>query len=374
MTSLAPMRITMVMSSLLPGGAERVAVELLDQLGRRGHNLTLVTLAARETDVLAAPQSVRRVALDLVGESSGRVDAVRRNLRRVISLRRSVLASDPDVVLAFQTSVNVTTLVALSRTGLPVVVSERVDPRAHHLPRPWSALRRACYRRAVALVVQTVSLRAWGTREMKVGRVEVVPNPVAVPPATQTEAGVSRAGEERTVLLAVGRLERQKGFDLLVSAFARIAEEAAEWDLVVLGEGSCRGALESQVQRLGLTGRVRLPGFCPDVSGELARADAFVLSSRYEGFPNALLEAMAHGLPVVAARCPSGPEEMVDDGRTGLLATCGSVDDLAMCLRRLLLDPVLREQLGTAALEVRSRFALQPVVDQWEALLESVVR
>lgn len=374
MTGLGPdaLRVTMVLNSLLAGGAERVAVALLGELARREHDVTLVTLAGHDSDVFAAPKSVHRVALDQVGDSSGPLDALRRNARRVLALRRAVTASAPDVVVSFQTTVNVTTLAALAGTGLPVVISERVDPRVHQLPRAWSALRRGLYPWAVALVVQTESLRGWGTRVVRRRRVEVIPNPVAE--TAQRTARTPNAAVGRHRLIAVGRLERQKGYDLLLDAFARGAGAAPSWDLVVIGEGSCRVELERQAHRLGLDGRVTFPGFSSDVPASLSEADAYVLSSRYEGFPNALLEAMAHGLPVVAADCPSGPGEIIEDGLNGLLATCGSVEHLAAQLTRLLTDVDLRSRLGVAALEVHVAYALEAVVDRWEDLLSSVAR
>lgn len=362
----------MVLNSLLAGGAERVAVALLGELARRGHELTLVTLAGRDSDVFAAPESVHRVALDQVGDSSGPLDALRRNGGRVAALRRAVATSAPDVVLSFQTTVNVTTLAALVGTGLPVVISERVDPRFHELPRTWAALRRIWYPRAASLVVQTESLRSWATRAVLWGSIEVIPNPIAAVVQHPIQAKNASMGRQR--LIAVGRLERQKGYDLLLEAFARCADAAPSWDLVIVGEGSCRGGLERQASRLGLDARVRFPGFSSDVSASLSKAHAYVLSSRYEGFPNALLEAMAHGLPVVATDCPSGPAEIIENDRNGLLAACGSVEHLAAQLTRALTDGELRRRLGCAALDVQRAYALETVADGWEGLLTSVAR
>lgn len=367
-TASGHLRVTLLLASLARGGAERVAVTLMTELVRRGHAVTLLTLAAEDDDAFAAPDGVQRVPLAVTGPSAGAWDAIRSNAQRLLAVRRAVEASAPDVVIAFQSTVNVTALLALAGRRTPVVVSERVDPRAHPLPRPWAALRRLTYPRAAALVVQTSTLEAWAGRVARGTRTRVIPNPLGIEPMEHREG----QGDRKT-LLAVGRLEPQKGYDLLLAAFARICEHTPEWDLLVLGEGSSRRVLEVTVDQLGLRGRVRLPGASDDVPAAMAHADAFVLSSRYEGFPNALLEAMAHGLPAVAADCRSGPATLVQHEHNGLLVQPESIEALAAGLDRLMLDDDLRRDLGAAARAVRETYAPARIADAWDALLRDVV-
>jgi glycosyltransferase involved in cell wall biosynthesis len=168
----------------------------------------------------------------------------------------------------------------------------------------------------------------------------------------------------------MGRLERQKGFDLLIRAFASIARERPDWDATILGDGPERDALAAEIARWGLTRRIFLPGREPDAMGVLRRAELFVLSSRYEGFPNALCEAMACGLPVVAFDCPSGPVEIVRDGVDGLLVPAENVEALATAMSQLAGDPERRRAMGARATEISGRFSVESVAEKWERILE----
>jgi glycosyltransferase involved in cell wall biosynthesis len=171
----------------------------------------------------------------------------------------------------------------------------------------------------------------------------------------------------------MGRLVPDKQFDLLIDVFAQLAPDFPDWNLRIWGEGPERGALEQRIERLGLQSRISLPGRTETPWDELARGQAFVLSSLVEGFPNVLLEAMSLGLPCVAFDCPSGPREMTRDGQDALLAPAGNRDALRDALRRVMGDIALREQLGMrGSVAVRQRYALASVLSEWDELFEAV--
>jgi glycosyltransferase involved in cell wall biosynthesis len=174
--------------------------------------------------------------------------------------------------------------------------------------------------------------------------------------------------------MAMGRLERPKGFDLLIQAFAQIAVRHQNWNLVILGEGSERAELQQMIESLGLSDRIALKGFVENPGASLARADLFVLSSRWEGLSMAVMEALAIGLPVISFDCPSGPAEMIDHGRNGLLVEPENVGLLAKAMDRLIDDKSLRKSLAQqASKSVRKKFGVDHIVDQWEHLLTDIL-
>lgn len=364
------MRLTLVISSLVLGGAEGVFARLANGLARRGHSIALLTLddGALPPFYALAP-GVRHQALGLARASAGLLDALRANLGRIRTLRRAMLASHgeerPGAVLTFMDTTNILALLALAGTGVPAIVCERTDPRLYDIGPLWRGLRRLAYPLAARVVAQTEAV----CRTLP-GRCVALPNPVEPPP----DLGAGWTPPQGSLLLALGRLAPEKGFDLLLQAFASIATAHPDWTLVILGEGPERPALEALRASLGLEGRVLLPGRVDAPGGTLRRADLFVLSSRFEGFPNALCEAMACGLPAVAFDCPSGPGEIVRHGVDGLLAPPGDVGALAEALSALMGDDIRRRAMAARAPEVLERFGLEKVLDMWEELLMHVAK
>lgn len=362
----ATLRLMLVIPGLGGGGAERILTGIANRWSRAGHEVEIVTLRSAGGDTYPLDPRVGRTALDLHRDSGSALEGVLQGTRRVLALRDAMTRFSPDAVISFIRSTNVYALLAAAPTGTPVFVSERTDPRLDpgaQRRRGWALLRRLLYPQAAGLVVQTESVAAWARRFCR--RVHVIPNFVERP-AHMARPGVED-GPKR--LLAMGRLGPEKGFDLLLEAFARVAPAHPDWSLVILGEGRERVALEALVRSRGLAGRVALPGRVADPVPHLAAAHAFALSSRREGFPNALVEAMAVGLPVVAFACRSGPSEIISDGEDGLLVPDGDVAALAAALARLMGSASERQRLGERARGVADRFDPEKVLLQWTAVM-----
>jgi glycosyltransferase involved in cell wall biosynthesis len=174
------------------------------------------------------------------------------------------------------------------------------------------------------------------------------------------------------LVVSIGRLSEEKGHDRLLEAFARVATTRPGWRLLIAGDGPLRGDLETLGARLGLRGRIDLPGLVHDVAGLLARADLYVLASRREVFPMALCEAMASGVPAVAMEYRPGVRELVHDGIDGVVVPPGDVPALATAMARLMDDPVERQRLGRRAVDIVDRYGVDRILSLWDALLRSV--
>ena len=361
-------RLAIVVHSLSAGGAERVSVHLANSLAARGWRVSLITLESRAGDFYPVAPAVARIALAVAGESRGLAAALAGNLRRLVALRRALRAGGFDVVLGMTATIAVLTILSALGSGSRIVVSERIHPPTLRIGAAWHCLRKRVYRRADLVVVQSEQSLQWVERQAPGSRARVVPNPVVLPlPSSEPFVVPDRwVDPGRRLLLAVGRLEPQKGFDLLIDAFAVLAADHAAWTLVIVGEGAERSALEARAARLGLAGVVRMPGHAGNLADWYRRADLFVLSSRYEGFPNVLAEAMAHGCAAVSFDCPTGPRDILRDEVDGLLVE--SVEDpgaLAGALARLMRDEASREWMGTNAREVAARYAAGRVLGLW---------
>lgn len=361
------MRVGLLIPTLGPGGAERVITALANALAARGHEVSLVTLAAVGSDFFTVDAGVQRVGLDLMRDSRSLLEALMINLQRMRRLRAAIRAIDPGAVVAFTTSMNVLTLLAcIGLRRVRTVASERVDPAAHRGERSWRLLRRWLYPRAYALVVQTAGAAAWFRNDLgKRPPIVVIPNPL-IP--FFAGSGVV-AGTPAPYLLSVGRLVHQKGFDLLIRSFSLIAKDYTDINLVIAGEGQEAASLHALVAQLKLEDRVYLAGRVQDVPALMRSALAFVLASRYEGFPNVLIEALGAGLPVVATDCPGGSREILEGGEFGILVPSEDERALAAALRTLLTDAELRRQLSAKTKAAVSRYSPDSVFARWEQLL-----
>jgi len=362
------MKITCVIHSLNGGGAERVMAALASRLNDRGHEVTLITLDDGLHDRYIVGAEVHRIALGVMGESVHLPAALLATGRRIRALRRALKLSTPDVVLSFCDQTNALTLLASRCWSVPVVVSERSDPASQSMRTPWRQLRPYLYRYAKGVVVLTeaaaTTVAPWCSSPPI-----VIPSAIE-PPPTRVNAG----SDDYQTLIAVGRLEHEKGFDQLIEAFSIVATRLPDVRLVIYGEGSLRETLQCQRDALGLQDRIAFPGWTRPIWPVLNPGSVFILPSRYEGFPSALLEAMASGMACVALDCPSGPAAVIRDHVDGLLVAAGDTQALSESIIRLLLDLPLRLRLGDQARQVTTRFSWDTMVEHYERVLIESLR
>lgn len=364
---LPQQHIVLIITALGAGGAERVMTTMANHWVNEGHRVSFITYEKPETlsyYTLDPQVQVRR--LDIAGEHRSTLRGLLSTGRRVLALRRCLSDLRPDVAIAFLTRVNIAVLLAASGLGLPVIVSERNHPDRQHLNRVWRRIRGWTYQRAAAIVFQTEGAKACYPPALQ-ARATVIANPLRM---TQRASNPL----EKKELVAVGRLTRQKGFDLLLRAFAKIAGDFPAWQLTIYGEGDERKPLESLCNELGLTSRVGMPGVTDKHGDWIEKAGLFVLSSRYEGQPNVLLEAMAAGLPVVSFDCPLGPGEMIVHGENGLLTPPEDAEALARDLAELMSNDDMRMRLASKASDVAGDHSQDVIMAKWTHLLAACTR
>lgn len=325
----------------------------------KGWRITLATWASPASeDFYRLDPGVRRVWLDVDVPSNSLFAKIRAYRSRIGKLRRILVDARPDAVLSFIDTSNVMTLLAAMGLPLRVVVSERINGAANaSIPWMWRVSRAATYWRAGAVVAQTPDAARWISKLCGV-RAIAIPNPLRPLP----EVDVPR----ESLVLAVGRLTPQKGFDLLIEAFARIQGEFANWRLVIIGAGPEHSELVRLSTQLKLGDRIEFRSREKDIELWMSRASLVVQPSRFEGFPNVLLEAMGMGAAVISADCQSGPSEIIQDRVNGRLVPVNDVAALARVMSELLRDPRERVRLGAEAKKVRQVFRQDLVMQQWE--------
>lgn len=346
-----PTRIGFVLTELVGGGAERSMLSIIDALDRRRFSPTLILFDSRQDH--APPRDVPIVVL------SGRAPTgVGRLASRVVQLARVVRRERLDLLVSFLIGPNIVSIAAARLAGIPVVIGERSAPRAvlSRNNRPlrarsiWSALVRLMYPLASRIVTNTEGARAELVAFLKipVDRIAVIPNPIDLQRIASL-AAEPLDGEDALpdgpTLVHVGRFTHAKDHDTLLNAFALVRRHRPA-TLVLVGDGEDEARVRALSSALGLDAHVVFTGFTRNPYRYLARATVSVLTSRFEGLPNVLIESMALGVPIVSTACQYGPLEILGDNESGVLTPVGDAARFAAAVEALLDDPARRRELS----------------------------
>ena len=375
------LRVMFVTDALHPvGGVEMVLGRILGLLDRQAFRPSLTVLGPCHPDEMPVPQDI---GVRYLGQRH-----VRNAARR---LTRAIVNDQPDVVCALKTHTNVIAALANRQAGRPasVIVCEhshlsgRLQNQPIHRRCKWHftlLLGQCIYRHSVdkAVFVSDAALRD-GCKKLKLprARATVVHNPVVAGDLLELSREEVMhdwfTGQgDRPTILVVGRLTRSKGLPHLMQAFSRVTSSVPA-RLVFLGSGEERDSLCSLARQLQVEENVAFLGFQPNPYKFMSRAQVYVLSSLWEGLPTTLIEAMACGAPVIATRCPSGPEETITDGVDGLLVPPADSAALAEAIVKVLTNPSLARRLSAAGQRRAADFGVEKAVAQYERLFQAVV-
>lgn len=367
----------MFIGALHLGGAERVMAWLARNLAEEGHRVTVVTLDDGSRDAIRLDNRVARIGLGLF-KSNATVLKPFAAIRRIRALRSVMRKRRPATLLAFMPQESVMAILAGIGMGSRVVIAERQAPWRRSAGRPWDALRKLLFRFAAVQVAQTSEIAKWLKDTAKCRDIIVIPNAVQYPLSTDMEGipSIMPPRDGRPFILAVGTKPYQKGFDTLIEAFARSNAAKFGWDLHILGleperdeKGVSLRSLQDLAQERGVNNQITIHGRVSNMAEWYSAAGLFVLSSRFEGFPNVLVEAMSYGCPSVAMDCETGPSDIIDHGHNGLLVRDGSVADLSNAMNECVSNTDLRVELCKNALKIREMLGEDRILALWSIAL-----
>lgn len=355
-------RIALFISSLQKGGSERVMVNLAEYLHEKRYDVILVTQYKNENEYGISPE-IRRVYSE-PDESLLQGGRIENFWVRFGALRDIWKAYKPDVILSFLGKNNLMAVAAAAFLPSKVVVSVRGEPTMEYEGRLMQFIAKTVFRFADGVVLQTVMQAEFFPKAVRRKSV-ILHNPLN--PQFLDRKGCE---DKEDMVTAVGCLDANKNHAMLIHAFGKIAGEYPTMKLVIYGEGEMRPKLEALIREKGLQDRIQLPGRVDDVAGEICRARIFALPSNTEGMPNAVIEAMALGIPVVATNCPcGGPAELIENGVNGILIPVGDAFALADAFRRILEDSEFEKKLGENARQITKKLDPGRVYREWEDYL-----
>lgn len=345
--------------TLCNGGAERVVSILASHMAKQGKDVEILTYYDRPVSY----ELDRRVKLTAVETMTGSSNKIK-NLLAI----RKYFKKHGKIVISFLAPFNIMAIAANLGNGVPMIVADRNDPTKVPSNPVVRKVRDFLYRSATGVVVQTQKNKAYfGKPVQKKSR--VIYNPIDL----KENAGIGLKTEKDKRIVTAGRLMPQKNQKMMIRAFASVYEKHPDYKLIIYGEGPSRQELEMLVKELGLEDAVLLPGNISDIHEHLKGAEIFVLSSDYEGMPNALIEAMCLGLASISTKV-SGATDLIQDHENGILTELDSKEELENAMLELIENKELMQKLAANAAKLNDELEVSKIMQQWTKFIQELTQ
>lgn len=350
------MKIMFCIGSMAQGGAERVIANLSNKLSQKNEVSVVSTVVGKPFYTLK--NKVKYYTLD---NDNKKENIIKRTVKRIKNLRKIIKEEKPDIAVAFLPEPTFRLMIAKSFLNIKTIISVRNDPKVLYNTFLKKMIVKIFYSSADGFVFQTEDAKKWFSNRIQ-SKSKIIPNPINENFICKPFMGVRDKS-----IVCVARLVKQKNHKMLINAFNKVIIKHSEYSLKLYGEGPCKESLINQVKELNLESKVIFMGEVSNIKDEIYRSGIFVLPSDYEGMPNALMEAMALGIPCVATDCPcGGPRFLIENGKNGLLFDIGDENGLIDSLNLLIENEELSKNIGLHANEICYKLAPSKINIEWE--------
>ena len=348
------MKILFIITSLGSGGAERVMSLLANKFSE--NNEVIIMTLSTDKIFYKLDRKIKTKQLNLYKPTNSVFEKLTNNFKRINCIKKEIENINPDIVISFMTQTNILSIIASKLLNKPIIISERTN-YDFLKSKVWRSLRKVIYRFSDGLVVQSNYDKQ---KYQFVKNVKVIFNPLEVK---------NIKNKRENIILAVGRLDYPKGFDRLIKIYSQLK---TEWPLIIVGDGSERENLESLIRQLNLKNRVFLVGRKQNIEEYYSKAKIFTLSSRMEGFPNVLAEAMGYGCACISFDCLTGPSDIIENNQNGFLIENNNKNEYLKKLQILVDNQEIKEKFGINGTNIIYKLNINKISNEWIDFIKEI--